>query len=225
MIYKINLRMKRIFITFFISVLVHICNAVCAQDPDGIYVIIKAQKAMEESQYNKDATRDIYNSSKGNYKNPIIIFSLPFDTNSRKWDLWHFYRIKPKPHETSVNPKDQHKVFLKDSSFLSTVDCLYWDDIKDLNPGEIEIYIGPLLFHKMPDGKMVKRTIYVVDLAEKHPANQIKIYQVQDMKGSGWFISTYSKEDAKQSWVQHEKAIREQIDQRREQRKEKSFKN
>ena len=90
-----------------------------------------------------------------------------------------------------------------------------------MNPGEIEIYIGPLLFHKMPDGKMVKRTIYVVDLAEKHPANQIKIYQVQDMKGSGWFISTYSKEDAKQSWVQHEKAIRKQIDQRREQRKEK----
>ena len=139
------------------------------------------------------------------------------------WRLWHSYRITPKAHENTINPEDQHKTFLKDSSFLNTVDCLYWEDVKDLSWGDAKEYIGKLLFKVMPDGARVKRTIYVVDLVEKYPDGKIKLYQAEDMTKE-WKKTIFWDENDRQEWIQHSKIVKEKIDKRRTDRKAKQFK-
>lgn len=193
-----------------------------AQDKDGIYIIIGAQKIKDLSERTEYAVRTTYVSD--NYKDSVQIFQLYVQSKDVcLWRLWHFYMIKPKAYESAINPKDQHKTFLKDSSFLNIVECLYWDDIKDLDYGDARDYIGSLLFHRMPDGKKIKRTIYVIDLAEKHPDGKIKLYQVEDMSKE-WEKTIFWDDNDKQEWIKHTKVVKEKMDKRRGQRKLKQFK-
>ena len=192
-----------------------------AQDKDGIYVVIEAKNNMNLSEKTENAVRSTYISE--DYKEPAQIFRLYIPSKDVCiWRLWHFYRINPKPRETNINTQDQHKTFLKDSSFLNAVECLYWDDVKDLSWEDAHDYIGQLVFHRMPDGKKVKRTIYVIDLAEKQSDGKIKIYQVEDMSGVS-IRSDLMPEDDKQEWIKHMKTIREKIDKRRAERKAKPY--
>ena len=214
------------FIIIVILFLLGLGNTVQAQESNGLFIIIDAQKftinETSEAKQNGCAVRYTFNGGEY-FKDSIITFKLYLSTREYDfWNLWHFYRIKPKAHETDINPQDQHKTFLKDCSFLNTVDCLYWDDVKDLSWGDAKDYIGPLLFHKMPDGKKIKRTIYVVDLAEKYPNGKIKLYQVQDMNKE-WSRTIFIDENDKQEWVKHTKTVREKIDKRRVERKAKPF--
>ena len=106
---------------------------------------------------------------------------------------------------------------------MNAVDCLYWDDVKDLTYSESKGYIGSMLFRKMPDGRLERRTIYVIDLAEKHPDGKIKLYQVEDGRKE-WFNTFFLDENEKQTWEKKVKAVREKVNKRREQRKNKPFK-
>lgn len=195
-----------------------------AQDKDGIYIIIKAQKINKLEERTESVIRYGYHSSSGKYRDDIQVFRLYHsDNDSQDWSLRHFYLIQPKNGDTTIKTEDQHKTFFKDSLYLKDVECLYWDDVKDLSYSEIKGYIGPLLFRKMPDGRLERRTIYVVDLAEKHPDEKIKLYQVEDGRKE-WFNTFFLDENEKRLWEREVKNARGKVDQRREQRKEKSFK-
>ena len=216
--------MERVYKIIIVLGLTLLYSIAYAQDAKGVYVIVKSETNKEIAKFNGNVIRDVYNSSSGNYRNPISIFRLyAHDKDHGQLELWHFYRINPKPHENTINPQDQHKTFLKDSSFLNTVDCLYWDDVKDLSWGDAHDYIGQSVFHRMQDGKKVKRTIYVIDMAEKQSDGKIKIYQVEDMSGIS-IRSDFMPEDEKQEWVKHTKTVREKIDKRRAERKARPFK-
>ena len=194
-----------------------------AQDKNGIYVVVKGQKKLNISKRTENVVRSTYISE--DYKEPAQIFNLYISSmDVCLWRLWHFYRITPNPHENNINPLDQHKTFLKDSLFLNTVDCLYWDDVKDLSWGEAKEYIGKLLYQIMPDGSRVKRIIYVVDLAEKQLEEKIKIYQVENMSGREWSRTIFIDENDKQEWIKHSKIVKEKIDKRRAERKARPFK-
>ena len=220
--------MKTIYLMFTVCLFMALGDKVNAQDSDGIYLIVNAMKYDSRAEAANNVVRSTYYNKEGHYRDTVKIFRAyvynPYTNSKNKkvLELWHFYRIKPKAHETDINPQDQHKTFLKDCSFLNTVDCLYWDDVKDLSWGDAKDYIGPLLFHKMPDGKKIKRTIYVVDLAEKYPNGKIKLYQVQDMNKE-WSRTIFIDENDKQEWVKHTKTVREKIDKRRVERKAKPF--
>ena len=213
--------MKKIYIVFILTIC-FVINNISAQDKNGIYIVVSAKRCASYDP-NVSARRDTYYNSHS-YRDSVQMFSMYVPSfKVRIMDFWHFYRIKPKANETTVNPKDQHKTFLKDSSFLNTVECLYWDDVKDLNYGDARDYIGPLLFQRMPNGKRIKKTIYVIDLAEKHPGGKIKLYQVEDMRKE-WDKMIFEDENDKQEWINHSNKVKEKIDKRRADRKAKQFK-
>ena len=213
--------MKKIYIAFILTIC-FVINNISAQDMDGIYIVVNAKRCASYDP-NIDAYRYTYYNSHS-FRDSVQIFRMYVPSfNVPIMRFWHFYSIKPKANETAVNPKDQHKTFLKDSSFLDTVDCLYWDDVKDLNYGDARDYIGPLLFKRMPNGKRIKKTIYVIDLAEKHPGGKIKLYQVEDMRKE-WDKMIFEDENDKQEWIKHTKTVKEKIDKRRANRKAKQFK-
>ncbi|MBQ8645270.1 MAG: hypothetical protein IJ476_02730, partial [Bacteroidales bacterium] len=140
--------MKNIIILTIIMLL-SISNIIHAQDSNGLYLITNAKKINIKEYTNSNSSGySIRYISKGDeyYKDSILTFNLYLSTREYEfWKLWHFYMIKPKACESAINPKDQHKTFLKDSSFLNIVECLYWDDIRDLDYGDARDYIGSLL--------------------------------------------------------------------------------
>ena len=210
---------KSIILILLIGLIV---NNAYAQDKDGIYIIVNAHKSNISYDPNYNVLRhafygDRFRDSVQEFRMYVPFYKVPI------MYFWHFYSIKPKVHEVTVNPKDQHKIFLKDSSFLNSVNCLFWDDVKDLDYGDAKEYVGKLLFKIMPDGSRVKRTIYVVDLAEKHPNGKIKLYKVEDMTKE-WTKTIYRNESDKQEWIKHTKEVKEKIDKRRADRKAKQFK-
>lgn len=221
--------MKTKYLILIVSLFLFLSHSTNAQDLDGIYLIVKAEDYVHRAESTSKIVRSSYYNQE-NYRDTVKIFegylSNPYtDSKNKKIiEFWHFYRIMPKAHEASISPQDQHKTFLKDSSFLNTVDCIYWDDIKDLSFGDAKDYIGTLLFNKTADGRWVRKTIYVIDLAENHPKGRIKLYQVKDMRKE-WFRTIFIDNDDKQNWEKNVKAVREKVDKRREQRKDKPFKN
>ncbi|MBQ2912912.1 MAG: hypothetical protein IJE52_04390 [Bacteroidales bacterium] len=209
--------MKKISILLILLTTCIVTNNTYTQDKNGIYIIVSAHKkrVSYDNNYNvlryaffdemfKDSVQ-VFRMFAPSYKIPIMKF-------------WHFYSLKPKVDEISVNPNDQHKTFFKDSSFLNTVDCLYWDDVKDMKSKDAKEYIGPLLFH---NGTYPQKTIYIVDLAEKHPNGKIKIYQVEDMV-KDWSVGPHFEGEYERS--KYMRTVKEKIDKLREQRKTKPFK-
>ena len=213
--------MKKLLI-FSICILI-LGNKIFSQDNNGIYFIAETKKCSENvEQLGIIFKEKYYDDKKHSYKDSITIFNAYVNTSSIPvLRLWHFYRIKPKSGENNINTKDQHKIYIRDSSFLSTVDCVYWEDVRDLSRIDFKEYIGPKLKYRKQNGKWEQRAIYVVDLSEKQADGKLVIYQVEDVVkqwNTGPNIQLGSERE------KHVRALYEKVDKRREQRKGNPFK-
>lgn len=203
---------------FLICILI-LGNMLYSQDSKGIYFVVEAKNRPESMEPLGLVLKDRYYEKNYSYKDSITIFNAYVNTsNIPVLRLWHFYRIKPKMGEDNINAGDQHKVYIKDSSFLNTVDCVYWEDVRDLSRADFKEYIGPKLKYGKQNGKWEQRTIYIVNMSEKQTDGKLVIYQVEDVVKQ-W--NTGPKIQVGSEREKHVRALYEKVDKRKEQRKEK----
>lgn len=214
--------MKKLYLILVICIILPV-NEVFSQDVNGLYFVVKSEdKSNEENVLGKVIKSKYFDNTYFAHRDSVIIFNAYLKTSDNPiLRLWHFYLVKPKLGKTTIDAKDQHKVYYKDSSFLSFVDCIYWDDIKDMKRIDFKEYIGPELRNKMPNENKMQRTIYLVDLAEKEPNGKIKIYQVEDVIKQ-WHTGPHI--EGEEERAQYMKTVREKIDKRRAERKAEPFK-
>lgn len=214
--------MKKLYLILVLCLIIPRIK-VFSQDENGLYFVVKSEyKSNEGSVLGKVIKSKYFDNTYFAYRDSVIIFNAYLTTSDNPiLRLWHFYLVKPKLGKTKIESKDQHRVYYKDSSFLNSVDCIYWEDIKDMIRIDFKEYLGPELRNKMLNENKMQRTIYLVDLSEKEPNGKIKIYQVEDVIRQ-WHTGPHI--EGEEERAQYMKTVKEKIDKRRVERKIKPFK-
>ncbi len=214
--------MKKLYFTLVLFLIIPITK-IFSQDVNGLYFVVKSEYNSNEGSVSGKVIKSKYfDDTYFAYRDSVIIFNAYLTTSDNPiLRLWHYYLVKPKLGKTTIESKDQHRVYYKDSSFLNYADCIYWEDIKDMTRIDFKEYIGPELWGKKPDGEKIQRTIYLVDLAGNETNGKIEIYQVEDVIKQ-WHTGPHL--EGEEERAQYMKSVKVKIDKRRDDRKAKQFK-
>ncbi len=167
--------MKKRF-SFIVTICVLLLStSIFAQDLNGVYFVFSSENGEalrdEDMQYSGKVYKVAFHDDENFYKDDITIFEGYSSSEQYvSLELWHFYMIRPKVGKQNIDEKDQHKTYIKDVSFLNSVACYHWNDLKNMTALELRKHVKDFIFNKK---------VYAVDLSETLPDGKVKIYEVE----------------------------------------------